>query len=194
MNSLFHIKRFLFNKALRILLLTDGLILLATAMLGPIYALFVDEIGGDLLNASFAGGTFALAAGITVLASGRLSDKIKRDDLVVVTGYVIIGTGFLFYTLVSSIWWLLLVQALIGFGEAIYAPAYDALYSRHLDRHKTGTEWGAWEAMKYFATAIGAITGGLLVTKFGFDFLFITMAMFCFISAAYIYNLPKKTL
>lgn len=194
MNSFFHIKRFLFNKALRILLLTDGVVLFSAAMLGPIYALYVEKVGGDLLNASMAGGVFALAAGITVLVSGRFSDRIKRDELIVVAGYIVIGIGFLLYTLVSSVWWLLAVQALIGFGEAIYVPAYDALYTRHLDHKKTGTEWGAWEGMKYFATAIGALAGGFLVTKFGFNTLFVTMAGFCFISAVYVLHLPKKTL
>ena len=47
--------RQLFNKAIRLLLLTNGFILLAGAMLGPIYALFVERVGGDLLHASLAG-------------------------------------------------------------------------------------------------------------------------------------------
>ena len=56
------------------------MILLAGAMLGPIYALFVEEIGGNLLDASFAGGMFALAAGITTFISGKYSDKIKENE------------------------------------------------------------------------------------------------------------------
>ena len=52
-------KRFLFNKALRILLITNGLVLLTGAMLGPIYALFVENISGDLLDASLTGDFFA---------------------------------------------------------------------------------------------------------------------------------------
>ena len=35
------------NKALKILLSTNAIILLAAAMLGPIYAIFVEEIGGS---------------------------------------------------------------------------------------------------------------------------------------------------
>ena len=40
----------LFNKAIKILLITNGFILIAGAMLGPIYALFVKKIGGDQLR------------------------------------------------------------------------------------------------------------------------------------------------
>ena len=41
------------SKALRILLATNAFILLAGAMLGPIYALFVDEIGGETVQIDY---------------------------------------------------------------------------------------------------------------------------------------------
>lgn len=187
-------KRLFFNRALRILLATNGLILLSAAMLGPIYALFVTEIGGDLLDASLTGAIFALAAGITTFLSGKYSDHIKENELVVAFGYTVMGFGFLLYTLVTSIWFLFGVQVIIGFGEAIYAPAYDALYSKHLDGRKSGTQWGAWESMNYFATAVGAIIGGLIVSTWGFTPIFVLMASFCFGSSLYIYFLPRKLL
>jgi len=73
-------KRFLFNKALRILLITDGLVLIAGAMLGPIYTLFVEKIGGNLLDASLSGGIFAFGAGITTLIAGKFADKFKEKE------------------------------------------------------------------------------------------------------------------
>lgn len=184
----------LFNKAIRILLVTNGLILIAGAMLGPIYALFVEKIGGDLLDASYAFGVFALAAGITTFVSGRYSDRMKENELIVVLGYGIMGMGFFGYTLVNSIWSLLVIQIIIGLGEAIYVPAFDALYSKHLDSHKSGREWGVWEAINYFAIAFGAVAGGLLVTFFGFNTIFVTMGLLCFASAIYIFRLPRKIL
>lgn len=184
----------LFNRAIKILLATNGFILIAGAMLGPIYALFVEKIGGDLLDASYAFGVFALAAGITTVVSGRYADKLKESELIVVFGYGIMGVGFLGYTLVNSMTSLLIVQAIIGLGEAIYSPAFDAVYSKHLDGHKSGREWGAWEAINYFTTAFGAIAGGLLVTFFGFDTMFVAMGSLCFISAIYIFRLPRRIL
>ena len=87
-----------FNQALRLLLITNGLVLLAAAMLGPIYALFVEEIGGDLLEASLTGGIFALAAGITTLIAGRYTDKLKENNsLIVSLGYTVMGIGFFFF-------------------------------------------------------------------------------------------------
>ena len=186
-------KQFL-NRPLRILLSTNALILLAGAMFGPIYAIFVERIGGDLLDASYAFAVFAVAAGLTTLLSGKFSDKVKNSELIVVLGYAIMGIGFFCYLFVSSIFLLLIVQVIIGLGEAIYSPAFDAVYSKHLDNHKSGQEWGAWESLNYFTTAIGAVIGGLLVTQFGFDAIFILMGSLCIASALYILFLPRKLL
>ena len=187
-------KRLFFNKALKILLSTNAFILMAGAMLGPIYALFVEKVGGDLMDVSIAGGIFALVAGLTTLISGKYSDTIKENELIVVLGYSIMGTGFLLYFWVDSIIFLFIVQAIIGIGEAIYSPAFDAVYSKHLDGHKSGSQWGTWGSMNYFTTAIGAVVGGGLVTLFGFRILFIIMALFCFSSALYIYHLKRSVL
>ncbi|MBR9677345.1 MFS transporter [Candidatus Woesearchaeota archaeon] len=187
-------KRFLFNKALRILLITNSLVLIGGAILGPIYALFVEKIGGDLLDASITASVFALVAGLTTLIAGKYADKIKRNELLVAFGYAVMGLGFFLYIFVDSIWFLFAVQALIGFAEAFYAPAFDAVYTKHITQKKAGREWGTWEAINYFSTAIGAIIGGFIVTYFGFNAIFILMSSLSFISAAYIWRLPKRVL
>lgn len=190
----YKIKKLFYNKPLRILLATNSMILVAGAMLGPIYALFVEKIGGDLLDASLASAAFAFAAGITVLMSANFSDKIRRSERIIILGYLLMGVGFLLYTIVNSMFFLLIVQVLIGFGEAIYNPPFDALYSKHIDDGKEGREWGAWESMNYFSVALGAVVGGFIASTFGFNILFVSMATLCFVSAFYIYLLPKRVL
>lgn len=180
------------NKALRILLVSTSLILLAGAMLGPIYALFVKDLGGTVIDAGLTFGVFALAAGITTLVSGHYSDKIKNREKVVVFGYFLMGVGFFLFLAVDSIWSLFVVQGLIGIGEAIYAPAFDALYSKNLDKDKEASGWAAWEASYYFATAIGAPVGGFLVYYFGFGPLFVIMGLLCFMAGVLLHFLKKR--
>ena len=186
--------RFFFNRAIRTLLAANAIILMAGAMLAPIYALFVDSIGGDLMDASLTGGIFSLAAGMTSFISGRYADHIKRKDYVIVLGACIMSFGFLLMTIVDSIFSLFIVQAIIGLGEAIYYPPYDALYSQHIDGHKAATTWGAWESMDYFITAIGAVIGGMLASQLGFNSLFISMSAVSLISGVYLYFLPRRIL
>ncbi|MBU0976148.1 MAG: MFS transporter [Patescibacteria group bacterium] len=183
-----------FNKKVRILLITNSLILIAGAMFGPIYALYVEEIGGDLLDASLIFAAFSLVSGIVTYAVGHLTDKAKEKELIIVLGYFITGLGFLMFLFVDSILSLLIVQIIIGIGGAVYSPPFDAVYTQHLDSNRAGKDWGAWEALYYFATAFGAVTGGLLVTYLGFDAMFTVMALLCSASAVYIYLLPRRTL
>ncbi|RLG13704.1 MAG: hypothetical protein DRN66_03685 [Candidatus Nanohalarchaeota archaeon] len=86
------------------------MVLIAGAMLGPIYALFVEKIGGSLLDASIAGGIFAFTAGITTLLAGNMADKIKEKKQIMVFGYLLMALGFMLYTFVDSIGQLFLVQ------------------------------------------------------------------------------------
>jgi MFS family permease len=174
--------------------MTNGLILVAGAMLGPIYALFVERIGGDLLDASYTFAAFAVTAGVVTLLSGKYSDKMKESEIIVALGYSIMALGFFSYVFVSSLAMLLIVQVVIGLGEAIYAPSFDALYSKHITRGKSGRQWGAWEAINYFTIAIGAVGGGLLVTQFGFNAMFVAMGLLSVFSALFILFLPRDVL
>jgi MFS family permease len=182
------------NKPLHILLFTNALILISGAMLGPIYALFVEKVGGDLLDVSIIATGFALVAGITTVLVGRLSDEIKESELIIVLGYFLIGVGFLLYLFVESVFFLFFVGTLIGFAEAIYSPAFDALYTKHMIKKKAGNVWGIWEGMFYFTSALGSLIGGVIVTYYGFNLIFIIMACLSFSSALYIYFLSRKIL
>ncbi|NQU99123.1 MAG: MFS transporter [Parcubacteria group bacterium] len=184
----------LFNRATKILLSTDSIVLVSVAMLGPFYTIFVENIGGSLFDAGLTIAIFAFVAGITTLISGKYTDRIKEKELIVVFGYALMGIGFFLYIFVDSIWTLFAVQVLIGFAGAIYVPAFDALYSKHIETCKAGRVWGAWEAMNYFSVSVGAIIGSLIVYLWGFEILFILMAVFCFSSALYIYFLPRRVL
>lgn len=180
--------------ALRILLATDGLVLFSGAMLGPIYALFVRDIGGDILDTGLAASVFTATAGCVVFLSGKLTDRVKETELLVAIGYIIRGTGFLGYLMVDSVATLLVVQALIGAGEALCSPAFDALFSRHVEPGKQGVQWGTWEALNYFALAFGALMGSVVVHAFGFPILFMAMSALTLLSAFYIFRLPRRAL
>lgn len=184
----------LLNRPLRILLVTNALVWIARYMLGPIYALYVEEVGGDLLDAGLTGAVFALSAGLTVLVSANYADKIRESKSILAIGYAAMGIGFLLYLFVDSMATLLMVQVIIGFGEAFYSPAFDSLYSSHLNRHKRARQWGVWEAMFYFTSAGGAAIGAYIASSFGFHALFYTMAGLAFASSLYIFLLPRKTL
>ena len=58
------------NKLKRILLVSDAFYILSGALMAPIYALYVEKIGGDLLDASATFAIFMITAGIVVFMLG----------------------------------------------------------------------------------------------------------------------------
>ena len=187
-----NIKTKKFKRSIKTLLLTNGLVLIAVAMIAPIYAIFVKDIWGDLMDASMAWWIFALSAWITSLISWKVTDRLKRKILVVVFWYYIMGIWFFLYLLVDSILFLFAVQVFIWLWEAIYSPSFDALYWNNINKKQKGLEWGAWESMNYFTIAIWAFSWWILVTYLGFNSIFILMWTLCMVSWTYLYILSSK--
>lgn len=182
------------NRALAILLITNSSVLISIAMLAPIWAIFVENKGGGILETGLASSVLAITAGFVVILTGKISDEVKNNELVVVLGYFILAIGFVLYNFVDSLLFLAAVQIIVGIGVAIYNPAFDALYSKHLKKHAMGREWGTWEGMAYFSEAFGAGIGAVIAATLGFNVLFVVMAILCLMSAVYIYFLPRKVL
>ncbi|MCB9809672.1 MFS transporter [Candidatus Peribacteria bacterium] len=180
------------NKHIKFLLSTNGVILFSGALLGPIYALFVEEIGGDILDAGLAGAVFALSAGLTSLIVGFKGDTIQNKAHVLALGYGVIALGFFSYTFVNSMTTLLVAQVIVGFGEALYSPMFDALYSRHLDEGHFSSEWEIWECMNYWVSCIAALIGAFFVEQYGFTLLFIVMGILALLSAIRVLLWSKK--
>ncbi|MBI4101343.1 MAG: MFS transporter [Candidatus Nealsonbacteria bacterium] len=183
------------SPALKILLVSDGLVLLAGAMLGPIYAVFVEEVGGDILTAGISFAIFSLVMGTLILVFGKIEDAfLKEKELWIALGYFLMAVGFFSYLFVKSPYHLFLVQAILGLGGAIEAPAYSSVYSRHLDHKKSAFQWGAWDAIRNFAAAAGALAGAALTTVYGFNILFIIMGFLAIISGLVVYFSPRERL
>ncbi len=181
-----------FKKETRLLLFTNSLVLVSAAMVAPIYALYVKEIWWNLMDASIALWLFALAAWIVTLLSWKYVDKAKNKTLIIVLWYSLIWIGFFLYTIVNSVIFLFLVQILIWIWEAIYSPAFDALYWDSLKKKYRWLWWGMWEFTNYVTIALWAFGWGLMVTYLWFNSIFISMWILCFFSAWYLYFISKK--
>lgn len=170
------------------LVFSAGFIVAASSMIGPIYALMVERIGGDLLDASLTFFIYSIVTSITLFISGKLFDHKRQGKRILILGFLLIGAGYFAYLLVDSIYKLYLVQVLIGIGTAIYSPAWDSMYSSHITKKHEGTQWATWEITNQFTAAVGALIGGVIATQWGFSPLFVVMGSICFLSALYVYQ------
>lgn len=163
------------KKGIKVLLVSDAWINLAVGMIGPIYAIFVEDIGGDILDASWAYSTYMFTAGIVMYILSKWEDHNKHKEKFIIAGYALTSLGCLLYYYVYNQFTLLLAQVILGLSVAILAPAFDAIYSHYVIADEEASNWGIWEAMSYVVTAISALIGGYVANSFGFKTLFILM-------------------
>ncbi len=172
------------NRILKYLLVAEGFSMLAAGLFGPIYAIFVANIGGDILAAGGAYAAFSLAAGLMVFFISRWEDHVKHKEKLVMIGHVIGAAGILGYLFVQNPLQLFLIQIVLGFAEAIGSPAFDGLYSRYLDQGRFASEWGLYDSIDYSVAGISAALGGLIASVYGFQTLFLVMFLLSLLSIA----------
>jgi MFS family permease len=177
------------RNAIKILLFADAWCGFALGMIGPIYAIFVEGIGGSILDASWAYFAFMVSQGLALFALGHAEDRTIRRERYVTGGYALIALSCLMYLVVYDQTTLVITQVVAGLGGAVLSPAFDSLYGEHVDKKHEASEWGYWEGMGYLVTAAGAITGGYIAHLYGFRTLFLYMFAVSFVSVLVSLNL-----
>lgn len=163
------------HKQNKLFLAMFSFFVLSGAMLGPIYAIFVKELGGDILAAGSAWAIFMIVSGVGIFFMGRLQDKFKSNKNFIILGYLFTSLAYLGYFFISNIIQLFLVQVLLGIGEMIVVPARDSFYTKYLDKKKMASQWAAWESLWFIIAGIAALVGALIADRFGFKVLFMVM-------------------
>ena len=170
------------KKGMVLLLFADMWSTLALGMIGPIYALFVADIGGNLLEASWAYFAMTFASGLLMYIFGKIEDEVIDKERMIILGFFLSTVACVSYIFVNNFFTLIINQIILGLSHAILIPAHNALYSNYLEEGKYASEWGDFEAIKYIVTAMAAIIGGFIVEVFNFQVLFMVMALFSFVS------------
>ncbi|EKE06880.1 MAG: hypothetical protein ACD_18C00249G0015 [uncultured bacterium] len=182
------------KQGIKILLISDSWINLSLGMIGPIYAIFVEEIGGDILDASWAYSVYMITAGVVMYLLSKWEDRAKHKEKFVVLGYALTSIACLSYIFVYNQATLLFTQVLLGLSVAILSPAFDAIYSHYVKVKEEASNWGLWEALSFIVTGLAAVIGGYMANMFGFRTLFIVMfviSLFGALNSIRLYNKKK---
>ena len=168
-------RRVKMHKQLKLFLFAEGFYASAFGMLGPIYAVFVQDIGGDILEAGVAWALFMIVSGIGMFSMGKLQDRISKDKLFLVVGYIMRSLGFLGYYFVSNITQMFVLQVFLGITVVIISPATYSFYAKHVDNKKLASQWAVWEGMWYMVQGFAAVIGSFLASIYSFKTLFLVM-------------------
>lgn len=163
------------NVFYKFLITAFSLSIFSEGILLPIYAIFVQEVGGDILEASTAMAIFLITEGIITILIHRIKWNKKQQLFLLVLGWAIWTLGIISYLFVSSIAMLFVTQILTAIGNAIADPIFDTELSAHIDKNKKEFEWGFFEGLNSFIQGVAALLGGMIAYYFGFSWLIYTM-------------------
>lgn len=166
-----------FSRTTKILLLGANIWYFGEGMMGPLFAVFAEKVGGDILDITWAWATYLIITGIMYILVGRLLNGKPYKEKIMVLGYALNAIFTFSYLYVSSPVQLFMVQAGLGISEAIGTPAWDSLYAKNLSEDMDAYAWGLSTGQSQIVTGVAFGIGGLITHFISFRVLFITMGM-----------------
>jgi MFS family permease len=169
------------KKILKLLLLADGLVIFATALWAPIYAIFVEGLSASIMDIGIAWAIGMFVYATLEIPMGKLADHHNKKFFMA-SNYILTGFIFFYLITITSITELFFAEMLLGIAAAIGVPAYDGLFSRSVDKGQESFEWSIWETVNGYAGAAAALAGAYIIFTFGFSTLFVIMGIICIIA------------
>lgn len=144
-------------------------------MLGPLYAIFSERVGGDILDLTWAWSAYLVCTGFCYIVVGKLFNKRGFKVQMMVAGYTLNALLTFGYLFVSNPLQLFFIQVGLGIAEAIGTPLWDSLYAASLQREHETYAWGLSSGQSQIVSGLAFALGGVLVYYFSFELLFIIM-------------------
>ncbi len=194
------------NKIINILITSDFILNLGWGLLAPIFAIFIVQkiTTSSPLEAARVAGFASLFYWITKsllqVPIGHYLDKNhgEKDDFwFMVTGTFLAGFVPIGYLFSSLPWHIYSLQILHAVSMSMVFPSWLAIFTRHIDKGKEALQWSMESTFLSAGAGIGGGLGGILVSAFGFNMVFIIVSAFSIISAILLIfirkNISKKS-
>jgi len=151
--------------------------LLWDGMLYPIYALFAETIGSDVLETTGAIAIYLFVSGVLHIVIGKISSSKNIAKQVMLGGYLLAAASTFGYLLVTDTTGLFMIQILMGISNAMSSCTWDGIFSRNIKQKDAVFMWSIVEGGYAITSAIAAVLGGVIVMMFSFQVLFIIMGL-----------------
>ena len=171
------------NKTTKTLLWGANIWYFGEGMMGPLYAIFAEKVGGDILDITWAWSAYLVCTGVCYILVGKIFNKRGYKVQMMVFGYSLNAVLTFAYLFVSNPLQLFIVQAGLGVAEAIGTPLWDSLYASNLSEEHDTYAWGLSSGQSQIVAGAAFAVGGLLTNYFSFDVLFVTMGIIQIIAA-----------
>jgi MFS family permease len=185
------------NRIARYLIWSDLVFYSAWGLISPIFAVFILGMisGGNAFVVGLASGINLVIRSILRIPFGIYADKktnIAYNFMFWGLFFsALVPLGYLFSTLPIQIY---ILQAFLGAMLAMSTAGWTSLFSRHLDKGKESTEWGVDAVAVGLGPGITSILGGIAVTYFSFNYVFIAVSLVGLIGVSLLLFIKKQIL
>jgi MFS family permease len=182
------------NKSLKTLFTFNAIFVFASYLLGPLYAIFVKNIVGDVLAISITTSVLLVSTTLFTYLISKYGDKVKEKEYLLIAGYFVRAVVWFLFIFANSLQTIIILQSLLGMGEAFGSSSFSAIFAEHLDRNQHVHEYANWHLTSTLVGSISTVVGGIIVSRFGFSYLFLLMSILATISFFGILFKPRKLL
>ena len=130
---------------------------------------------------------------ITLLPSGRLSDKLGRRPLIV-AGSSLLTFSTLWLSVSTQTWMMLLAVVGDGIALALLVPSGNALIADLARGRRSGFAFAVYQIATLIAAVIGSFSAGALAESIGFPGMFAFSAVLAAVAAVLGYLIVPETL
>lgn len=182
------------NKSLKALFTLNSIFVFAGSLLGPLYAIYVRGFDNRIVTVSLLWAVLMVSSTVFMYFVSKYGDRVGEKEYLLAGGFLVRSIAWLGYLFVSNVTGLIIIQIILGLGEALGTPAWSVIFAKHLDGHKEIMDYSNWNILNNLLVALSTVLGGILVTYFGFSVLFLAMSMLALVAFIGVLMTPRRIL
>jgi hypothetical protein len=168
---------------IKLLLTASVLIHSGVNLMAPVYAIFLSNINGTLLETGLAVGIYTILKGFFFLKFADIKPEVISHRTMMMSGYAMMGAVYLFYPGVTAVWQVFILQSFLSFSESIITPSWSASIAVSLEEGSERKTYSNFYGYRSLFEGAAAIIGGYIAMELGFAVIFFIMAGFALASS-----------
>lgn len=166
----------------------------ADSLFGPLYAIYVEGIGGDMLDVGNTMALYSIVTGVLIIIAGKLADEWNKE-LMTVIGFALSALGTCGYLVIETPMHLYILQFVFALSTALLSAPLSALFAQHINKKKAGLLWALDDGGGKILCGGGLLLGTFITYHFGFATIFVIILIFQIIATLLqtrVYMLSRK--
>lgn len=136
----------------------------------PVYAFFIQKIGGGIIETSWAIGVYSIVTGIGTILIHKTAWSQRNRFTLLWVGWFFWLLSIAVYSVMTNVYMMYVSQILGALGVAMEEPIFNSELSKQASSNLS-LGWALFGGMTEIFTGIAAIFGGIITKYYGFEVL-----------------------